>query len=340
MLDRIERAGAIVVEYGYVATALKRMGCGPDFECDDNDVTWMHRRIGDDDLYFVAVPNEIAKKVRCSFRVYGKIPELWDPVSGSVRVVDAADFRSTADGYTELTLDCPPVHSVFVVFRPPSKGSVSKAQGAVSKAQGSVPVAIPVVGTWDVAFREPMATSDVATARFADLESWTRSDNPDIRYFSGTASYCMKFSLAANGAGPQKKRVCLDLGTVKNIAEVTINGRKYPALWKPPFTVDITDALPAGWERLPDVPMEIEVKVTNYWPNRLIGDARLPDDCEWDNGKKSRGYPLVKRWPGWLKEGKPSPTGRHAFSTCRLWAADEQPLESGLLGPVSVSVTE
>ena len=185
-----------------------------------------------------------------------------------------------------------------------------------------------------------MAKSDVATARFADLESWTRSDNPDIRYFSGTASYCMKFSLAANGAGPQKKRVCLDLGTVKNIAEVTINGRKYPALWKPPFTVDITDALPDGWERLQNVPMEIEVKVTNYWPNRLIGDARLPDDCEWDNGKKSRGYPLVKRWPGWLKEGKPSPTGRHAFSTCRLWAADEQPLESGLLGPVSVSVTE
>jgi len=157
----------------------------------------------------------------------------------------------------------------------------------------------------------------------------------------------MKFSLAGNrvcpqgdGVCPQKKRVCLDLGAVKNIAEVTINGRKYPALWKPPFTVDITDALPAGWERSPDVPMEIEVKVTNYWPNRLIGDARLPDDCEWDNGKKSRGYPLVKRWPGWLKEGKPSPTGRHAFSTCRLWAADEQLLESGLLGPVSVSVTE
>ena len=352
VLDRIERAGATVVEYGYVATALRRMGCGPDFECDDNDVTWMHRRIGDDDLYFVAVPNEVAKKVRCSFRVHGKVPELWDPVSGSTRVVDAADFRTTADGYTELTLDCPPVHSVFVVFRPQQKGSVPTAKGTAAKGsvpnvEGSVPRTIPVAGTWDVAFREPMATSDVATARFADLESWTKSDNLDIRYFSGTASYFMKFSLAGNrvcpqgdGVCPQKKRVCLDLGTVKNIAEVTINGRKYPALWKPPFTVDITDALPAGWERLPDVPMEIEVKVTNYWPNRLIGDAHLPDDCEWDNGKKSRGYPLVKCWPGWLKEGKPSPTGRHAFSTCRLWAADEQLLESGLLGPVCVSVTE
>ena len=122
----------------------------------------------------------------------------------------------------------------------------------------------------------------------------------------------------------------LDLGRVKNIAEVAVNGKAYPALWKPPFVVDITDAVKPG-----EV-VELEVKVTNYWPNRLIGDARLPDDCEWDGGEKSRGYPLVKTWPEWLKEGRPSPTGRHAFTTCRLWAADERLFESGLLGPVSV----
>ena len=212
VLDRIERAGANVVEYGYVATALKRMGCRPDFECDDNDVTWMHRRIDDDDLYFVAVPNEIEKKVRCSFRVHGKMPELWDPVSGSVQVVDAADFRTTADGCTELTLDCPPVHSVFVMFRPRQKGSVPTAKGSVPNVEGSVPKTIPVAGTWDVTFREPMATSDVATARFADLESWTKSDNPDIRYFSGTASYFMKFSLAGNGVCPQDDTSRRDMG--------------------------------------------------------------------------------------------------------------------------------
>ena len=81
------------------------------------------------------------------------------------------------------------------------------------------------------------------------------------------------------------------------MTEVTVNGKAYPALWKPPFVVDITDAVKPG-----EI-VELEVKVTNYWPNRLIGDARLADDCEWDAGDKSRGYPLVKRWPGWLKEG-------------------------------------
>lgn len=113
-----------------------------------------------------------------------------------------------------------------------------------------------------------------------------------------------------------------------------MNGKTYPTLWKPPFAVDITDAVK------PNAPIELEVKVTNYWPNRLIGDARHPDDCEWDDGSMSKGYPLVKAYPDWLIEGKRSPTGRHAFSTCRLWNADEPLLESGLLGPVCLQVEE
>ena len=128
----------------------------------------------------------------------------------------------------------------------------------------------------------------------------------------------------------------LDLGEVREIAEVTVNGRAYPAIWKPPYQVDITDAL--GGRGIPNGRIDIEIKVTNLWPNRLIGDARLPDDCEWDDGKKSKGYPLVKAWPDWLMCGRPSPTGRHAFSTCHLWTADYPLLESGLLGPVRISV--
>ena len=97
--------------------------------------------------------------------------------------------------------------------------------------------------------------------------------------------------------------------------------------------MDITDAVGTD----PDArEMEIKIKVTNRWPNRLIGDARLSDDCERDDGKNSKSYPLVKSWSGWLLRGEPSPTGRHAFSTCSLWAADEPLLESGLLGPVRI----
>ena len=151
----------------------------------------------------------------------------------------------------------------------------------------------------------------------------------------------MKFSMASNGVCPhlsgvcpQRGRVVLDLGVVKEIAEVKVNGKNYPALWKPPYQVDITDAV-AGEDVAKNL-IDLEIKVTNLWPNRLIGDARLPDDCEWDDGKNSKGYPLVKAWPNWLLRGEPSPTGRHAFSTCRLWAANEPLLESGLLGPVRI----
>ena len=107
-------------------------------------------------------------------------------------------------------------------------------------------------------------------------------------------------------------------------------------LMLPPYQVDITDAL--GGHGTPNGPIDIEIKVTNLWPNRLIGDAKLPDDCEWDDGKKSKGYPLVKAWPDWLLRGSPSPTCRHAFSTCRLWTADDPLLESGLLGPVRLLI--
>ena len=250
--------------------------------------------------------------------------------------MDNSRFRVTSDGRTEVTLDCPPLHSVFVVFRPHDSGPVPVLTGPVPTFTGPV----PVEGVWEVSFREPGAEHDIATAKYPVLESWTKSENPDIRYFSGTARYLIKFSISGGGACPQgngdcpqRERLFLDLGRVKNIAEVTVNGKSYPALWKPPFVVDITDAV----ER--DGIVDLEVKVTNYWPNRLIGDARLPDDCKWDNGLKSRGYPLLKSWPEWLKEGRPSPTGHHAFTTCRLWSAGEPLLESGLLGPVCLRIS-
>ena len=358
---RLVASGATAVPYGEVGAALKRLGCTPDFICDDRDVTWIHRRASDDDFYFVAVPNKEQKKVVCSFRVSGKVPELWDPVTGDATALDNSRFRITPGGRTEVTLDCPPLHSVFVVFRPLDSGPVPISTGSVPNCSGPVPVPMgpaPVEGVWDVSFREPGAEHDIATAKYPILESWTKNENPDIRYFSGTARYFIKFHFRSygdcphgkggcpqedsgacpqnGGACPQGKRVILDLGEVREIAEVTVNGRAYPAIWKPPYQVDITDALDG--RGAPNGTIDIEIKVTNLWPNRLIGDARLPDDCAWDDGKKSKGYPLVKAWPDWLLRGSPSPTGRHAFSTCRLWTADDPLLESGLLGPVQLLI--
>ena len=331
-LNRLVTAGAAVVEYGEVAAALRRLECGPDFKCDDRDVTWIHRRIGEGEFYFVAVPNAEPKRIVCSFRVNGKTPELWDPVTGEIGAVAPDDFRLSPDGRTEITLDCTPSHSVFVVFRTGKVGRVIPDAPQLQK-KDQQPCRIPVAGPWHVSFREPGASADVAAADFASLTSWTDNANPDIRHFSGTATYRCRLP-ASNDWPPTVTRVILDLGKVREIAEVTVNGRVYPALWKPPYRVDITDALAA--RSGPHAPIDLKVKVTNLWPNRLIGDARLADDCAWNDGKRSKGYPLVKAWPEWLLRGEKSPTGRHAFSTCRLWTAEEPLLESGLIGPVQI----
>ena len=333
---RLEKAGATVVEYGEVADALKRLNGAPDFTCDDRDVRWIHRRVGEDDVYFVAVPNKTQKKVVCSFRVTGKTPELWDAVSGSIAGTPFAE----KNGRTEVVLDCAPSHSVFVVFR--AQKDASRTLRAVDGCPAqtfklSNVQTFPVTGAWHVAFREPGAPADVTAADLAFLASWTESASTDIRYFSGTATYrkLVDDGWAVGGvfaSDQPNARVVLDLGVVRNMATVTVNGKTYPTLWKPPFVIDITEAVK------PNEPIELQVKVTNYWPNRLIGDARHPDDCEWDDGKMSKGYPLVKAYPDWLTEGKRSPTGRHAFSTCRLWEANEPLLESGLLGPVCLQV--
>ncbi len=320
-LERLEKAGATVVEYGAVAAALKRLNCAPDFTCDDRDVRWLHRRVGDDEVYFVAVPNKVQKKVTCSFRVAGKAPELWDAYSGTIVETQSVEH----DGRTEVVLDCAPAHSVFVAFR--SRRDPSRALNPEPGTRNSTAQTLSVTGAWHVTFFDLNRQRNVTAADFDRLASWTESECTDIRYFSGTATYTKKVACPkAEG------RITLDLGEVKNIATVTVNGRTYPTLWKPPFRVDVTDAVK------PDAPIDLQIKVTNYWPNRLIGDARHQDDCEWDDGKMSKGYPLVKAYPDWLIEGKRSPTGRHAFSTCRLWKANEPLLESGLIGPVRLRI--
>lgn len=147
-------------------------------------------------------------------------------------------------------------------------------------------------------------------------------------------------------------RVVLDLGVVKDFAQVTVNGVKYAPMWRPPFRVDITDALGGphtsaaevdAQERVPPL-LDIEIRVTNRWPNRLIGDEALyPADCEWKlcwHNWQKLNEPGIKEIPHWVKDGKPSPTGRHTFTTWKHWSGDDRLLPSGLLGPVSISCTE
>jgi hypothetical protein len=187
-----------------------------------------------------------------------------------------------------------------------------------------IPGVQPIEGSWDVHF--PADTGAPDKVPLDTLISWSRHSNLGIKYFSGTATYRKTFRVPpeALAAG---RAVYLDLGKVAVIAQVRLNGKDLGILWKSPFRVEATGALRAGENVL-------EVQVTNLWVNRLIGDEQLPEDSE----RNVDG--LLKSWPKWLTEGKPSPAGRHTFATHRVWKKDSPLQESGLLGPVKLYATQ
>ena len=192
-----------------------------------------------------------------------------------------------------------------------------------STTSAAMPSPVSIDGPWQVNFPPGWNAPDAIT--LDRLQSWTDSTNAGVKYFSGTAIYQKEINIPAEflSAG---REVWLDLGAVKNFAEVTLNGQPLGILWKPPFRVNVSKAAHAGSNSL-------QVKVTNLWPNRLIGDEQLPDDREW-NGDQ------LKDWPQWLLDGKPSPTGRVTFTTWHHWKKSDTLLESGLLGPVKLQAAE
>lgn len=195
------------------------------------------------------------------------------------------------------------------------------SDGRMLRVENRHPVqTLAVTGKWTVHFPKGWGAPEQVV--FDRLLSWTEHPDPGVRYFSGTARYEKEVHLPAQMLG-QGRRLYLSLGEVKNLCEVWLNGRYLGILWKPPFLVDITGAARPGLNRL-------EVRVTNLWVNRLIGDEQYPDDCEWEGAR-------LKAFPQWLLEGKPRPVReRLTFTTWKHWRKEDQPLPSGLLGEVGV----
>ena len=160
-----------------------------------------------------------------------------------------------------------------------------------------------------------------AKVKLPRLESLHKHTDPGAKYFSGTATYTKQIKIPSSALAGGK-RLYLDLGRVEVIAEVRLNGKDLGVVWKAPYRVDITDAVQTGNN-------ELEVRVTNLWPNRLIGDEYLPVENEF-------GADLaIKRLPDWYTQGRPKPPGgRVTFTTWRHYTKDSPLLESGLIGPV------
>jgi hypothetical protein len=186
-------------------------------------------------------------------------------------------------------------------------------------AVSPVPAPISLNDSWDLTF--PPNWGAPPEVKLDKLISWTDHDDPGVRYFSGTATYEKELEIPDDFLNASRE-IWLDLGTVKNFADVSLNGHPLVTLWKPPFRVNLTGVAQRGKNRL-------QIKVTNLWPNRLIGDEQLPDDREW-SGKQ------LKSWPQWLLEDKASPTGRLTFTTWHHWTKTDALLPSGLIGPVQL----
>jgi hypothetical protein len=197
---------------------------------------------------------------------------------------------------------------------------------ALRKSVDDLPAPIQLESEWELSF--PSIASGSRPISLAKLVSWTMLPGPDQKYFSGAAIYRKTVTVPAPFIASEN-RCYLDLGRVEVIAEVKWNGNPIATLWRPPFIVDITEAIRPGANAL-------EIKVVNLWPNRIIGDDQLPDDCDWSSLPPGQiGTPLVE-WPKWLLDGKPRPSHRSTFSTWKFYAKDSPLLDSGLLGPVAI----
>ena len=289
--------GVITVGKGKVfagqdaAAALKVLGIQPDFApispAEDQSVRFVHRKLTDGDMFFVDNRSNKPVDLDGSFRVAGKAPELWHAETG--RAENAS--YTISSGMTKVPLHLEPWGTVFVVFR---KTATQPHYMAATSTQTTVQT---IETPWEVGF-EPGRGAPL-TAHFDRLISWADSPDTGIKYFSGTGSYTT-ILVAPPEWFSKDSHVWIDLGDVRNLASVAVNGKELATVWHAPYRVDVTSALKPGSNQL-------TVKVINSWVNRLIGDAQ----------------------PGVME--------KFTFTTWKSYTAKAPLLPSGLIGPVTVT---
>jgi hypothetical protein len=208
--------------------------------------------------------------------------------------------------------------TILATVHKPGKFTIGMADGTEKSLEvPKLPATQELSGSWELRFPKNWGAPEKVL--LSKLISWTEHENPGVRYFSGTATYSKQITVSGKAIGPQYRTI-LDLGHIKNVAQVFVNGKDCGIVWKKPFIADITDALNAGKNKL-------EVQITNLWPNRLIGDEQQFPSKSWKPGSP---------YPEWLNGNKPDPSGKLTFTTHSPYTKDSPLLESGLLGPVRI----
>ena len=236
-------------------------------------IGFVHRRLRDAEVYFLANTSNVARTVRATFGDRTPNVEVWDPMTGAIE-------RTAASG-DAMTLAFEPHGSRIVVFR---------------KTAGTSPLSVA---------RRPAGAADLRTGWTVTLggtprpgtidlpHSW--ADDPSTRFFSGTASYSRAIDVPAAfrasgarvyldfGAAPPVERDALPGGTMRGnsfaaliapplreAATVFVNGRRAGAVWAPPYRVDVTSLLRDGAN-------DLRIDVYNTAINQLAEGGRLPD---------------------------------------------------------------
>lgn len=262
----------------------------PDFEYTADGDTWVdfiHRTTPEAELYFITNRHGKAIKTNCTFRIKNRIPEIWDAVTGKI---DKSVSYNIVNGRIEIPMQLAAFQSFFIVF---PKVSAPSPAGKSKTNFPELKQIKELTGPWKVAFDTKWGGPEAV--EFSTLQDWSTSADDRIKYYSGKAVYTQKFSF--EGA-PGHSPVYIDLGVVKNIADVTLNGKHLGIVWTAPWRIDVSPALKKGENSL-------TIEVINLWPNRLVGDAGLPPEKRLTNTN----IPFKK---------------------------DQPLLPSGLLGPVTV----
>lgn len=240
-----------------IKTAMEKLHVQEDIVFKPTDpVLYIHRREAEKDIYFITNQSDRAIDINPTFRVKGKQPELFDATDGSTRLLPQFTQNNAT---TTVPIHLEPTQSFFIVFRNDIKAPGTGINFAPPQILETI--STPWQVNFDTAMRGP--TKPVT---FKQLTDWSTNEDSSIKYYSGTAIYTNNFRI---GEKPASQKILLDLGNVKNMAIIKINGKQVGDVWCPPFQVDITNAIVKGDNQL-------TVEVVNTWVNRLVGDSRLP----------------------------------------------------------------
>ncbi|WP_316843847.1 glycosyl hydrolase [Pedobacter psychrodurus] len=291
-------------QYDLTARLLHQLSLDEDFST-TAPVRYTHRTGKDWDIYFVSNSTNAEINFKATFRTVKGSPQLWDAITGKSRRVP--EF-SVTKGKTLIPLELAPYQSCFIVFAKENQHQPLAGLHETKRME-----LLSLNEAWEVNFDPKWGGPK--TAVFDSLSDWSKNKVEGIKYYSGIAAYHKTFDFKETHS---KEEIYLDLGKVKNMARVTLNGKAVGVLWAAPWRIDISPFIKQGKN-------ELTIEIANLWPNRLIGDEKKPDDGI-----------VGDQWPQWLLNGQPRTSGRFTFTSTKQYNADSPLFESGLLGPVKI----